>query len=756
MSANTTRCGVFILLLTVIVIVSFWPLVFTKQFTTLAQWEIVNQAYAWDTYAAKSIQSGSIPLWDPYRFAGNTFVGEMQTGLFYPFKLALYLLPLDSNALLSERAFNEFFVFSHWLAAIWMFALARYLKLGRLSSTVAATCFALGGFMRVAPWPNIIDAMVWLPLIVLFSLRAFDSDRASDRLFNAARAGASLGMTLLAGSIHVTIMDGLVVATLAVHVGLSRSEKKSARALPAVVIVVVAVSALVGAVQLLPSLEYAPLAYRWFGGSAPVVASERIPYASLAHGTNFSPKAIFALLLGQADAGDSDFSPYLGVLPLILVVIGAWKCWNRRLIRYLVGLAALSFLYTWGGFSFIHGALYLLPILEKAREPDRFIYLTQFAMAILAGFGIHILFEDREPGGRLSLSPLLSILKWVVIVFAIMLAAASLGLKIPVNDFTYLTFFFVAASYVLLLIAQRDNAAAALPYFFLCLIVWDLYAFAPLDSKAAMHDGNRDYLAQLVHDRELADFFKAKPHPARVHFDAMEPPNLGHAYGVPVTWAMSATMLVDYTNYLGHPRRNQLFNVRYTIQRKDKTSTATPVYTDDVWNVYENPDALPRGWIVHRVELDTLNRHPLKRLDDPTFDLKQTALVEELPNPPIARTPAIETDRVEWISYAPNSMAVETTTDSPGLLILSEVFYPGWACEVDGTPAKIYRANGILRAVRVESGTHRVSMRYRPRSVILGATATLSSLLGMLVWALVRPGQRFRLLNQHTPRNSRF
>src|SRR6266566_4948223 len=53
-------------------------------------------------------------------------------------------------------------------------------------------------------------------------------------------------MTLLAGSIHVTIMDGLVVATLAVHVGLSRSEKKSARALPAVVIVVVAVSALVG------------------------------------------------------------------------------------------------------------------------------------------------------------------------------------------------------------------------------------------------------------------------------------------------------------------------------------------------------------------------------------------------------------------------------------------------------------------------------------------------------------------------------
>src|SRR5215813_2967086 len=72
MSNNTTRWdGCFILLLTLIVILSFWPLVFTKQFTTVAQWEIVNQAYAWDTYAAKTIQSGSIPLWDPYRFAGK-------------------------------------------------------------------------------------------------------------------------------------------------------------------------------------------------------------------------------------------------------------------------------------------------------------------------------------------------------------------------------------------------------------------------------------------------------------------------------------------------------------------------------------------------------------------------------------------------------------------------------------------------------------------------------------------------------------
>jgi hypothetical protein len=49
-----------------------------------------------------------------------------------------------------ERAFNQFFVFSHLLAGLWMFALARHLKLGRLSSTLSGICFGLGGFLRVA------------------------------------------------------------------------------------------------------------------------------------------------------------------------------------------------------------------------------------------------------------------------------------------------------------------------------------------------------------------------------------------------------------------------------------------------------------------------------------------------------------------------------------------------------------------------------------------------------------------------------
>src|SRR5262249_24500757 len=152
------------------------------------------------------------------------------------------------------------------------------------------------------------------------------------------------------------------------------------------------------------------------------------------------------LLLGEVDAGDSAFSSYFGVMPLLLVIIGAWKCWRLPLVRYLIVLAVVSFVYTWGGFSIVHGVLYLAPVLDMARESDRFIYLTQFAMAILAGFGIQALFEDRMPNSTLTLRPLTSVLTGIVIVFAVLLASASLGLRIAVTDFTYLSFFFIASS----------------------------------------------------------------------------------------------------------------------------------------------------------------------------------------------------------------------------------------------------------------------------------------------------------------------
>jgi len=741
MSRPGFKSARWILALTIVILLSYWKIVFTKQFSILWQSEIVSAHYAWDTYAARWIHHGIVPLWDPFRYGGTTFIGEMQTSLFYPFKLALYLSPLDQNGLLSERAFNLFFVFSHWLAAFWMFLLARYLKLNYLPALVAGICFGLGGFIQWTPWPYLLDAMVWLPLIVLFILRAFDSVKASSRVANAGVAGLALGMTFLAGSIHIAMIDGIVVATLTMYVWFSRRQSCSIFSAGTILATSAIISVLFGAVQLLPSVEYSRFAYRWVGADSPIRPFERIPYTALAE-TAFGPQSLFAFVLGEVDAGRSDMTTYFGVLPLILAIIGAWKYWDNFLIRYLASLAVLAWIYTWSSSSLLHGVLYLSPYLNIAREADRFIHATNFAMAVLAGFGVQILFGDRKPGEVLSLSPLLSVLKWVVIGFAALLVAASLHFPISVTEKTYLSFFFLASAYALILFLTRARRTVGAQFIVVFLIAWDLYSFGwVVQAKTEKQKEGADSLAQLRYDRKLADFISARQGMPRVHFDMQGSHNIGNTYGVPITWAVSSTLLADYTEGIGYDRQRELLGVRYIVRLKggkpSAKSAGPAVYTDDVWEVYENPDAMPRSWIVHQAEVDPSSDRPSKRLIDPTFDLRRMAVIDRPLEAPIEAASSESADSVRWLAYEPNRVEVETATEAAGLLVLGEVFYPGWKAFVDGSPARIYRVDGLIRGVAVPKGTHRVSVRYEPASVRWGAILTVMTALGVCCGAVL-------------------
>jgi len=81
-------------------------------------------------------------------------------------------------------------------------------------------------------------------------------------------------------------------------------------------------------------------------------------------------------------------------------------------------------------------------------------------------------------------------------------------------------------------------------------------------------------------------------------------------------------------------------------------------------------------------------------------------------------------------------VVAEITTNSAGLLILTDLFYPGWIAEDGGQPLEILRADGFFRAVALSPGTHRVTFRYRPRSVLAGSVISGAAILTMLLLAL--------------------
>jgi uncharacterized membrane protein YfhO len=90
----------------------------------------------------------------------------------------------------------------------------------------------------------------------------------------------------------------------------------------------------------------------------------------------------------------------------------------------------------------------------------------------------------------------------------------------------------------------------------------------------------------------------------------------------------------------------------------------------------------------------------------------------------------------------PTYVEVAAELSRPGILVLSEAWFPGWVATVDDAPAKILRPDFVLRGIALGAGSHRVRFGYRPRSVTIGAWLTLPGVFGVL--ALVVSDRRGR------------
>lgn len=146
------------------------------------------------------------------------------------------------------------------------------------------------------------------------------------------------------------------------------------------------------------------------------------------------------------------------------------------------------------------------------------------------------------------------------------------------------------------------------------------------------------------------------------------------------------------------------------------------VYEDSASRIFENPDVLPRAWIVH--EARTLPRESaVSLLEYDQVDPRRTALLEKDP-PVLAPSGDPAADLATVNHFEADRLRVETTTDAAGLLVLSEVYDAGWRAYVDGKRVDVYAADGLFRAVPVPAGRHAVELRYEPTSLRVGLAIT--------------------------------
>jgi hypothetical protein len=226
-----------------------------------------------------------------------------------------------------------------------------------------------------------------------------------------------------------------------------------------------------------------------------------------------------------------------------------------------------------------------------------------------------------------------------------------------------------------------------------------------------------------------------------------------------------ADLALDTTVQTGEARR------RWTLVADDPAPTTfnfisvTPGGADcglqslPPYRVYENAEVLPRAFIVADAALLPERSKVLDTLK--ATDFRRQVLLEgydEASSGPKKATPTERKMRAVAVrEYLPNRVTLEADAGAAGILVLADVWFPGWVCTVDGHQAPIYRANFLFRGVELPAGARRIVFTFDPLSyrwgkAVSSGTALLvgvMSLVAMAAWVLSRMETRSSRTEAH-------
>jgi hypothetical protein len=720
------------------------------------------QTYACSTYKARQILAGHLPLWNPYIYSGHPYLADLQNSALYPLSFLTVLLSAPWGY--SVLALEAEAIFHVFLAAAFTYLLGRRLFRNRGIALVVATVFAFGGYLSSYPPLQlpILETAAWTPLI-LFLLDLGATGSAAVRYSLAPRtgllycllAGLVLGVAILAGHAQTAMYVFYLAAAWYAY----RSRGHAARALRPTLGGLLAFGLAAfgfAAVQLLPALELMRLSIR-----------ASVSYQDLAGGLG-RPDLLQLVLPGSAGF----WSPlYVGLLPLGFVLFAWWawlarglsqpsRRWRRDVVFWTLA-AIVSLLLGMGGEVFFYDLFYLaVPGFGLFRSQERVALVFSLSMALLSGYGLQQLAATwgKRPEGEIAA-------RWLDRLF--------LGLGAGLGGLAVLLFFgatqgsrdqgqlmqsylgvtvflgmVLAGGWMWARFWRRRRWRAGPAWgMLLAVVVLDLFTLLPSANIQGRRPERQVQASPLIETLCAADAGQ----PFRVHHGGYYlPGNYGCLFGLEDTLGASQLQLAGYAQFLDEvpqERTWELLDVDYVVTWRSQLVVPSEIVyhtttrnEEDVY-LHELEAQAPRAWVVYQAKV-VPHEQVLARVSRPDFDPYRLAILEDPLDPPLAG-PAREAVPVELAFHSAEHLVADVDMPTRGLLVLSEQHYPGWRAWVDGARVPVRRANGILRAVDVPAGAHRIEMKYRPKSFYLGAGGSLLTCLLVLGYTtLVWRGSR--------------
>ena len=651
-------------------------------------------------YLQRSLsENHAIPLWSPLILSGYPFAANPLSGLFYPPGWLALLFPLNWG-------FNLAIVLHLVWGGVGLYLFLRSEGLPEKAAVFGALLFESMPklYAHLASGHlTLLYAVPWTPWLFLAENRA----RKAGSPWRFAGPGLVLGMIALA-DVRWAAYAGLGYVAWAFlnacSSGLHAVVREFAPRLAANLIT----ACLCAAPVLLPLFEYTGLSTR----------AQMLPGENLID--SLSPAQWLGLLYPYL-RGPAETTLYPGGLVVGLFALALFfPAWRGRCGFWLAAIP-VTLVFALGSHLPPVAWLLGLPGLSLLRVPPRVLFFSGMAFAIVGAYVFNALAEgasERQTGRRAI---------WTLALFSLAAFALLFGLAAVFfidqarvkAQFAWGVIVMLLSLALLVWLARRKQMPQLAPVLLFVLALADLSAFNAVgleyrSPERALADpagaaaflaakGGTDLFrvyspsyslpqqAAAWHRLELAD--GVDPLILSGYQAFMEPasgvPTRGYSVTLPPFAEDPST---DNQAYTPDAALLGLLNVRYIASAFDLSgSDFNLLARKGRTRIYENLRALPRAWV-----------------QDGAAPPGQSLLT------------------VPEIQWGPNQITLRAS--GPGLLVLSEILYPGWVARVDGQAVEIQEVGGLLRGVFLEAGIHQVIFSFRPLSVVVGAA------VGATIW----------------------
>jgi len=148
----------------------------------------------------------------------------------------------------------------------------------------------------------------------------------------------------------------------------------------------------------------------------------------------------------------------------------------------------------------------------------------------------------------------------------------------------------------------------------------------------------------------------------------------------------------------------------------------------------QNPYAYGNAWFVDQLSYVKNANEEIATVGK--IDLRHQAVADEKFQAQLGDAIVQDTASVVTITtYEPNRLVYDVNSGKGGLLVFSEIYYPGWTATVDGEPVELGRVDYILRALQIKPGKHQVELAFFPKSV--STTETIAYIAFVLLVLIV-------------------